>query len=463
MDLGACVSVERTYTGRSIINGTHWVAPGKPLAGLVSGVDSLLGTVGVNLTHYGLPASSVGEITRLLNLPVGRRRRVLLAGGEGEVLVGRAANANATSAVMGGSEAEDVSDPFDAAALALMPFVHPLKVLSGAVPPGPRSGNPLKFCSNHTLSWTELFGGAKVDACGDMYNALSNLLITPDFSGAGAQPVLSRNVSLPVLIAGCALTPTAKLLAMHSAAAKAHTWSVSAQPQDKKTIDISQPSHKPAVAKFQVTFNRTTTLTNFTLEPAMVLLNPFAKPLNVAGVYATISINGLPDVVSALLCKGAVNGSTSFVLPPTPSAGVPVPIGCVGSIPLPGPAIGTISVTTVTTSAGNITSLHALFDTISGVDDISAEEGRCATVTGAFAGGRPAGSVGPAPVVAGLVPAKVGGNMPPQSKVELCEPRKFVFNATFGPFADKFTSCGSFMVSGFGQGMRYDATERHLL
>jgi hypothetical protein len=320
---------------------------------------------------------------------------------------------------------------------ALMPYLHPVKVLNGAAPPAPGARAPLTVCSSQTVSWTEQFSGAPVEACGELYNALQTVKLTPT-GGAGAPAPVERNVSLPVLVSGCSLKPSVKLLAARVQATRSYTWSVNARASDKG-LAVAQSDATPVVARYAVAYNRTEVLSNYTIEPAIVLLNPFAKAVPVFGVYATVKIPGKEDITARLRCKGAgANGA--LVLPAAPAGAAPQPVACIGTVPLPAGAAGELTVTAETRD-GATTSAPASFNAAGPALEVTASDKlRCVTIDGGFSSASPGG--GPAP----LVPTSTSPAAPRPKQV-LCEPRRFVFSATFGPFTAANSECGTFVVS----------------
>lgn len=462
LQLGSCLAVTRSYVGKSAVNVSGMAVA--PLVTFVTGVDSFLGAVNVNLTRYGLKDDSVGSLfgmgRRLLYEDATEEDYTQGSDGSDQAAQGSSSQdqqvdggvapddqeADAAAAPAGAATAVSlVTDPVAAVGSGLLPFLHPQKILSGISPPSP-SKAPLTVCDTKTLSWVEQFGGTGVDSCGQIFNALSTVTLTPNGTvAAGAQAPRLHNVSLPVLVAGCALKPAMKLLAVRTAAVKAYSWSVSAKSQDKG-LEISQAAGKPATAKYLVAYNRTTALTNYTLEPALLLMNPFARALPLKSVFATVKVNGQPDIMSFLTCKGGSNVTGTVALPPAPSATTPVPIGCIGKIPLPGPLVGLVTFTALTTS-GNVTTSPVGFDASDNSVDASEESGRCISIDGGFS--TPDNAVSDAVVAMlppFLTPFKVGASAP-QAQQQLCEPKKFAFNATFGPLADQATDCGKFVVS----------------
>jgi hypothetical protein len=418
IDLGACVNVDRAYLGESDVAAAPSAGGAKkppPLNNLVNGVDALLGAVRVDLTRYGLPKDTFGELLGLGAPKVddASRRRLM-------------------------ASLDPEANRADAAA-QLAPALHPLKLLSGAAPPPPGSGSPLRICKSQVLSWTEQFGGVGDSQCATVFSASQALSVSPNGTAAGAQPPIVRSIGLPVLVAGCDMKPAAKLLALRATATKAYSWTVSNKYLDKK-FNVPQSNPNPVVARYSVAFNRTSSLTNYTLEPAVVLLNHFAAKLPVSAVYATIRLDDAPNaqLTAKLVCKGQ-SESGALVLPAAASASEPVPVGCVGSIQLPGPsATGTIVITTETPKSGNVTSDPSRFDLQGAPVDVTAEKGKCITVEGGFSDAVKNGVLGIRPVRTNG-PAIIGTQ-------ELCEPRKLGFSAEFGPFTDG--SCGNFVVGG---------------
>ncbi|GBF91636.1 hypothetical protein Rsub_03940 [Raphidocelis subcapitata] len=398
VELGACVSVERSYVGETALNQTA-----RPMATLVSGVDALLGSLRVNLTRIGLAKPSFAELLGVSDGPVPPARRLLAEAAAAE------------------------------AARAALPFLHPAKVSAGAAPPAPGArGGPLTVCGNESISWSEQFAGAPVESCGELYNALSTLTVAPNGTALGAQPALRANTSLPVVVTGCSLRPAVKLLAVRAANVKSYAWSVSAKAQDKG-LDLSVASGKPVVARYTVTYNRTESVGNYTLEPAIVLLNPYAKAVPVFSVTATVKVPGRPDASARLRCKGAgANGG--LVLPPAPAGGAPVPVGCVGTIALPGPVAGAI-VVAADTKEGPVESPPAPFDARN-AEVVVSDRMRCIVLDAGFSASAPSGP----PVLAPTYTTPSA----PKARQQLCEPRKFVFTAAFGPYAGPNAPCGSF-------------------
>lgn len=428
--LGDCVSAQRAYVGESAIAAAGGSVAVRPLANLVNGMDALMGAVRLNISRLGLPKDTFGELLGLAapagdaskafeGLSVRRLARRLLAG-----LAGAAAPASAASA---GS----------AAAGALLPYLHPLKA-AGGVPPAPGSKTPLRVCKTETLSWTESFGGAPASSCGSMYNALSTLTFAPEGPAAAAQPPLARNVSLPVVVAGCSARPTLKLLALRAGAAREYTWGVASKALDKKVI-VPEHNQSPVVAKYVVAYNRTSRLANFTLEPAVVLLNPFSAPVAVEGVTATVVAStraGERTSTVRLTCKGA--GAGLLALPPAPSPSTPVPIGCIGTVPLPaGASAGTITVAAKT--AGGEVTVSEAFDLRGAPVDVVSGPHRCIQVDSSFKSDDLNG-------VLPLVPSKFYGSVP-KGGATVCDSTKFTFIAEF---PTKEATCGSYLVRARG-------------
>jgi hypothetical protein len=464
--LGQCVSVDRTYLGESAINTTAGAAPTRPLVTLVTGVDAFLGAVKLNLTRLGLPTSTVGQ---LLNInkpgasaaapPAGAdARRRLLQEVEGDSVIITAAAAPEADESVGeevtvGEGSEDAAAPKGATAVSvLLPFLHPQKVLSGVPPPGPGARTPLTLCGSDTLTWTEQFGGAPVEACGELFNALSVISVTPNGTAAGAQAPLHFNTSLPVVVAGCDLKPSVKLLSLRSSATRGFKWTVAARAGDK-ALAAAAGSGATAVARYTVSYDRAVGLTSFNLEPAVLLLNPFAKALPLRGVYATVSAKGQPDVTARLSCKGVAGPAGGILLPAAPSPSAPVPVGCIGSVPLPGALVGNITITT-DTAAGNVTSAPAPFDVTKAVDEVhqGGDAARCINVAGGF-DSSPAADAAGAMSAAPLLPMTLTAGAPRPNQ-QLCDSTRFTFNATFGPFSAAPEACGAFAVSGRGRGGR---------
>jgi hypothetical protein len=491
LDLGKCVTLDRAYYGSSAINTTGGAAPTRPLVNLVTGVDAFLGAVNVNLTRLGLPTSTVSQLLGVATaggaggraLPPSRRllQDVVTAAslgdsgdyyyyGDGsgtvtaaaapeeaeggdvgeEVTVGEgsegadeAAPAAAASAVRAGAKGAKPGAATPSAAVSvLLPFLHPQKVLSGVPPPGPGARAPLTLCDSDTITWTEQFGGAPAEACGELFNALSVLTLTPNGTAAGAQPPLKFNASLPVVVAGCDLKPSVKLLSLRSSATRGYKWSVSAKAGDK-ALTAAAGSGAPTVARYTVAYDRAVGLSSYTLEPALLLLNPFAKALPLRGVYATVSAPGAPPVTARLSCKGVAGPNGGILLPAAPSPSAPVPVGCIGAVPLPTGVSGNLTITT-DTAAGNVTSAPTPFDLSKGVDEVAqgGDANRCITVAGGFDSGAAAGG---AAAATPLLPMTLTAGAPRPNQ-QLCDSAKFAFNATFGPFSTSPDACGSFAV-----------------
>ena len=482
--VGACLALERTYVGQSAINSTAGPTPERPLVNLVTGVDALLGAVNVDLSRYGLPGSSVGQ---LLGLQPGSTvpnagallsaardvaaatstKRVLLQqqqadGGSGEevsfdgaaldgdpqaaaeALWGPAASSGGAGGAAGAAGDAAGASAVSKALADMLPYLHPLKIVSGSAPPGHGARVPMTVCQSANVTWAEQFGGASMEDCGAMYNALSALTLTPN--GTNAQPPLRLNASLPVVVSGCDLRPTVKLLGMRSTAAKAYSWSVTARAHDRAVAIPAAPGAPPGTARFTVEYRRAPAPTgNFTLEPALLLLNPFAKALPVKGVYASVAVRGLPPIVTRLGCMGApasgAGAAAELLLPAAKSPSNPVPVGCVGSVPLPGPVAGEISIITEAAS-GNKTSDAAPFDLSTGkVDEVvDSPRSRCVTVAGGFERGSTGGDD-----VRALAPVRVAGAVP-QPGTQICESRSFTFDGLLAATPDEAARSCSYVA-----------------
>jgi hypothetical protein len=328
----------------------------------------------------------------------------------------------------------------------MLPYLHPLKVIAGTAPPPPGTRVPLTVCKSDNITWTEQFGGAPVEACGELYQALTTLTFAPNGTDAGAQPPIRFNSSLPVVVSNCEVKPGVKLLTVRSSATNATRWAVAAVSGDRGAGLAAPLPGRQLSTRYAVAYNRTFSLSDFTLEPALLLLNPFAKPITLSGVFATVKVPGAKDVVTRLNCTGA-NAGGELTLPAAPlGSAAPVPVGCVGAVRLAGPAAGTISVTTVS-SGGNVTSPPSPFNITRRVDQIvqpSAEE-RCVRVTGAFDKGPTTNDASP------TTPVSTVGTMP-RPYQQLCEPAKFVFEAKFGPFDNNDPlGCAHYLVSCFAR------------
>jgi len=411
VDLGSCVDVDRRYVGESGINE-------KPVTTLIDGVDAFLGLVRANLTRIGLPKARLAE---MLRRDAGALRRLL-------------ADPEADAAKLEEPESAVVST-------AGLKYIHPLKVFNGEAPPTPSSNSPLQLCKSATLTWTEQFGIAPVATCGEVYNALSTVVVTPNGTLMGAQPALTVNVSLPVRVSGCEAKPGVKLLAARAGAVRGYAWTVSAKAQDR-LLATAQTANRPIVARYSVTYNRTTTIGAYTVEPAVALTNPFTTPMPIESVLATVSIHGKPAIVKSMRCKGAGvsegSGYGSVLLPAAPLGAAPAPVGCVASIPLEGPQAGNVSITAVFKD-GNITLAPTPFDARTAVDITTSDKLKCVTVDGGFVANAGANAKA-------LLPTMTSGSAPRPHQL-LCEPRKFAFNATFGPYTEQKDVCGSFVVS----------------
>jgi len=445
--LGSCVSVDHAYVGKSAINTTG-LATERPLVSLVAGVDTLTRALNMNLTRYGLPSASLGQ---LFGFRIGSVRHRRLAQSEGvatlsEFPPAKTSPALASSgedqeddAAAGAAEAEEANQDDIAAKLALLPYLHPIKVLSGVAPPLPGSRVPMSICRSDNITWTEQFGGAGLASCPGSFHALSTLTFTPNGTALGAQKALKLNASMPVVLTNCEMKPTIKVLAVRSSAVKANVWSVTAKAA-QPTITAARPADA-AVAKYTVTYNRTQGLANYTLEPAVLLTNPFAKAMPVSSVYVRAQSPGYKDMVVRLTCKGANGLTGSLVLPTAAPATGPVPIGCIGKLRLPGALAGTLTITTVTPT-GNVTSTPTPFDVTKGVDDVGpgSDIGKCVAIDGKFDSGSAGGDD-----VAAVQPTKTFGA--PVPKTVLCEPKRYTFDASFGPFNNKPNNgCGSYLV-----------------